>query len=180
MRKILFATCAITALSGLVATSSMAQTQTPSSKSQPSAQSQKSSPSAQTTTGIRQVDGAALVMTFYTANPADFRVSKLMGKTVYNLKNEDIGEIEDVIVNDGKTIKAIVVSVGGFLGVGDRNVAIDPSSLVLSEQPDGSARFMVNTTKDDLKNAPAFNLADVDKAGLKSRETTGSGNTSKK
>ena len=59
----------------------------------------------------------------------------------------------------------VVVSVGGFLGMGDRNVAVQPGSVVLNEQTDGSARMVINTTKEDLKNAPAFNFADVDKAG---------------
>lgn len=176
MRKMLLLTCAVTALSGFgIAQDSFAQSQP--SKSAPSAQ-----PGTTTTTpadpskGVRRVDGAAVVMTFYTANAADFRASKIMGKSVYNLNNESIGEVNDIIINDGKTIKAIVVGVGGFLGMGERNVAIDPASIVLSEQTDGSARMVVNTTRDDLKKAPAFHFADVDKAGPKAKNaTTGSG-----
>ena len=179
MRKVLLSTCAITALSAMAFTGAMAQSQTPSSKSQPSAQSGTTAPSMKSDKGLQRVEGAAPVMKFYSANPADFRISKLMGKTVYNLKNESIGEVTDVIINDGKTVKAIVVGVGGFLGVGDRNVAIDPSSLVLNEQSDGAARLMVNTTRDDLKNAPAFKLADIDKAGPMSGSTTGSGSMRK-
>jgi sporulation protein YlmC with PRC-barrel domain len=117
------------------------------------------------TPGIQRLDGASAVMTLYTANPADVRASKLMGTNVYNLKDENIGEVSDLVIDNGKTITAVVVSVGGFLGIGERNVAISPASVVLNEQRDGSFRLVVNTTKDDLKNAVPFNFADVDKAG---------------
>lgn len=176
MKKLLLVTCAVTALGGFVlAQDSVAQSTQPS-KSPSSAQTGTSTAPTDPSKGVRRVDGAAVVMTFYTANSADFRASKIMGQSVYNLNNESIGEVNDIIVNDGKTIKAIVVGVGGFLGIGERNVAIDPASIVLSEQTDGSARMVVNTTRDDLKNAPAFNFADVDKAGPgKENTTTGSG-----
>jgi sporulation protein YlmC with PRC-barrel domain len=130
--------------------------------------------------GVRRVDGAAVTMTFYAANAADFRASKIIGRSVYNLNNESIGDVNDLIIHDGKTISAVVVGVGGFLGMGERNVAIAPGSIVLSEQPDGTARLVVNTTREDLKRAPAFNFADVDKAGPDAKSaTTGSGsNTS--
>jgi sporulation protein YlmC with PRC-barrel domain len=115
--------------------------------------------------GIRQVDAASLRLTFYAVQPADMRASKLIGTDVYNLNNEKIGEVEDLIIDNGKNVKGVVVSIGGFLGIGDRNVAVQPGSVVLSEQSDGAARMVINTTKEDLKNAPAFNFADVDKAG---------------
>jgi sporulation protein YlmC with PRC-barrel domain len=169
MRKFLFATCAVTALGGLVMTEgALAQTQAPPSPSQPSEQP-----------GIRRVDPSMLVMMFYTANPADFRVSNLMGKSVYNLNNERIGEVNDIVINDGKTIKAIVVGVGGFLGMGERSVAVDPGSVLLTEQPDGSARLVVNTTKEELKKAPPFNEAEVDKPGPNAKSKTGDASKSK-
>jgi sporulation protein YlmC with PRC-barrel domain len=122
--------------------------------------------------GVRRVEAGALVLSFYTAMPADLRASKLIGEEVYNLDNENIGEVSDLIIDNGKTIKAVVVSVGGFLGLGERNVAIKPGSVVLSEMPDGTARLVVNTTKEQLKNAPPFDFAEVDKAGPDAGKTT--------
>jgi sporulation protein YlmC with PRC-barrel domain len=109
-------------------------------------------------------------LTFYTAQSADTRASKLIGLDVYNKNNENIGEVEDLIIDGNKNVKAVVVSVGGFLGIGDRNVAIDPASVMMTEQRDGAWRIVANTTKEDLKGAPAFKFADIDKAG----STTGS------
>lgn len=168
MRHAIYAACAAVAMVASASYAQAPQQQAP----------QKQSPAAQPGTppgSVQRVDAASVVMTFYTANPADFRVSSIMGKSVYNLNNESIGEVNDIIINDGKTIRAIIIGVGGFLGIGERNVAVDPASVVLSEQSDGSARLVVNTTRDDLKKAPAFNLADVDKAGPNAGRTTGSG-----
>jgi hypothetical protein len=53
------------------------------------------------------------------------------------------------------------VSVGGFLGIGDRYVLLDPSSIVLANQ-NGKLRPMVNTSKDELTNAPAFTYENRD------------------
>lgn len=123
--------------------------------------------------GIRSVDQAAAIrMMFYAVHPADMRASKLIGTNVYNLANENVGEVEDLIIDNGKTVKAVVISVGGFLGIGDHNIAVQPGSVILSERTDGSARVVINTTKDDLKKAPAFNFADVDKSRSGSSAST--------
>jgi sporulation protein YlmC with PRC-barrel domain len=193
MRRILLATTTLAMMTGL-AVAQGSQTADPQNKAANPAATQsgtqqsnmqqngatnaqsQAGPAAQqgAQAGIRQVDAAALKMTFYAVHAADMRASKLIGSEVYNLNNEQIGEVEDLILDNGKNVKAVVVSVGGFLGIGDRNVAVQPGSVVLSEQNDGSAKLVINTTRDDLKNAPAFNFADVDKAGT-GTGTTGSG-----
>lgn len=81
--------------------------------------------------------------------------SKLIGINVYNNQNETLGEIEDLVVDKGKTLSGVVVSVGGFLGIGDSYVVLDPSTIVVS-QKDGNWRAFVDTSKDNLKNAPKF------------------------
>lgn len=110
-----------------------------------------------TQSGIRQADVAKLTMTFYTVvAPTDILASTLIGLDVHNLQNEDIGEIEDLIIDNGKTLRAVVVSVGGFLGVGDRRVAVEPGSLIISREQGGDLKAIANTTREDLKNAPEF------------------------
>jgi sporulation protein YlmC with PRC-barrel domain len=146
-----------------------ASSQTGGSRSQ-----SPTSRSATPQTGLRQVDPAADVrLTFYTVQPADFWASKLIGSDVYNLQNEYVGEVGDLIIDNGKTIKAVVVSVGGFLGIGERNVALNPRSIVLSALQDGSVRMVVNTTTEDLKKAPPFDFAETDRPGGRTK-TTGS------
>lgn len=136
-----------------------AQAQTPApAPSQPSQTapnpSQTSPQPAQP--GIRAVDPATVRLTFYTVQPADMLASNLLDADVYNLQNEEIGEVEDVIIDQGRTIRAVIISVGGFLGIGERNVAADPGSLVVTREAGGEIRIVANTTREDLKNAPEF------------------------
>ena len=82
--------------------------------------------------------------------------SNLIGLDVHNLQNEEVGEIEDLVVENGKTIRGIVIGVGGFLGMGERRTVIEPASIVITREAGGSLKAVVNTTREDLKNAPEF------------------------
>ena len=105
--------------------------------------------------GMTMADTATAKIKFVTAKPAEVTSSKLVGKNLYNNKNETIGEVEDLVIDNGKTVTGVVVSVGGFLGMGERYVLVDPSSIFL-HRADGSLKAMVDTDKDALKSAPEF------------------------
>lgn len=105
--------------------------------------------------GIRVADSATLAIRYATVKPADLTTSKLIGINVYNNQNEQLGEIQDLVIDGGRTISAVVVSVGGFLGLGESYVAVDPSTIVLNDR-NGTWRAFVDTSKDNLKNAPKF------------------------
>ena len=145
-----------------VSTIATAQTNPPAN-SNPAATTTASQPPGSTSTttgmagdkGLRMANSATMAVRFVTVKPADFMTSKLVGTNVYNNQNESLGEIEDLVIDNGKTITGVVVSVGGFLGIGDSYVVLDPSTIVLNEK-DGSWRAFVDTTKDNLKNAPKF------------------------
>jgi len=111
-----------------------------------------------TPAGLRVANTATLKVKYATMKPADIMSSKLVGITVYNNQNENLGEIEDLVIDNGKTITAVVVSVGGFLGIGESYVAIDPTTIVLNDK-DGSWRAFVDTSKDNLKAAPKFSYS---------------------
>lgn len=105
--------------------------------------------------GMTMADTATARIKFVSAKPAEVTSSKLVGKNLYNNKNETVGEIEDLVIDNGKTVTGVVVSVGGFLGMGERYVLVDPSSIFL-HRADGKLKAMVDTDKDSLKNAPEF------------------------
>ena len=106
-------------------------------------------------TGMKMADTATVKLKFMTVKPADVMSSKLVGTTVYNNKKETVGEVEDLVIENGKTLAGVVVSVGGFLGLGESYVVLDPSSLAISNK-DGTWMVHADTDKDTLKNAPKF------------------------
>jgi hypothetical protein len=95
----------------------------------------------------------------------DWRTSKVVGLNVYNDQNENVGSINDLLTDKSGNIKAAVLSVGGFLGMGSRYVAIPYEKLKFSEQPVPStgagasntmpARPSSSTTTGSAANPPA-------------------------
>ena len=79
----------------------------------------------------------------------------LIGATVRNAAREAVGKIEDVYVDSSGGIKTVVVSVGGFLGVGAKDVAVKWSDLKFSRE-DKSIVIMTGWTKDSLKAMPDY------------------------
>jgi sporulation protein YlmC with PRC-barrel domain len=83
-------------------------------------------------------------------------VSSLLNSSVYGTDNSAIGEIEDIIIKSDGRIEGIVVSVGGFLGIGEKNVALKLDRVKVMPEADGRARITVIATKEELREAPAF------------------------
>lgn len=88
---------------------------------------------------------------------ADGNVSgnALIGANVKNQANETVGEIEEVFVGTDGAIKTVVVSVGGFLGVGTKNVAVKWNDIMV-ERDGKDLRIKTNWTKDSLKAMPDY------------------------
>src|SRR5687768_17449658 len=66
-----------------------------------------------------------------------FLASDLTGATVYSPKDEAIGDVNDVIVSRDGKVDGIVVGVGGFLGIGEKDVAIEMSKIKMAETENG-------------------------------------------
>ena len=123
---------------------------------------------AQTTQGgVRVGDtdlkGAARTETYSTTLPGNTQImpvgkvnkaSSLIGMDVRNSQNERLGEIKDLAVDlRSGNIAYVVLSVGGFLGIGDKYVAIPPNAFELA--PDAE-KLVLNADKAKLQNAPSF------------------------
>jgi sporulation protein YlmC with PRC-barrel domain len=76
-------------------------------------------------------------------------------QTVYSPDNSTIGKVDDVLVSKSGKITALIVGVGGFLGAGEKDVAV-PFEAVSMMQKDNSWRLVMDTTKDALKAAPGY------------------------
>jgi hypothetical protein len=104
-----------------------------------------------TTTGMAPADAK-----FSTVAKDEMFSSKLKGLNITNQANETVGEITDLAFKNDK-IAAMILSVGGFLGMGERYVAVSPASVnVKYDEKNNKWMATMNTTKDALKAAPEF------------------------
>lgn len=85
--------------------------------------------------------------------------SNLIGTDVRTNDNEDIGSVDDLIIDDDGQVVAIVVSVGGFLGMGQKDVAIGWDNITRSGTGDNQ-ELRVDVSRADLKSAPKFEKRD--------------------
>lgn len=80
----------------------------------------------------------------------------LVGLTVYSPAEETIGEIDDLIVNFDGNVEGVVIGVGGFLGIGEKAVAIEMQALELSSIDADEMRLVLSTSREELEAAPGF------------------------
>ena len=102
----------------------------------------------------------------------DFLASDLIGMRIYNseaeVENEatvaegaekewdDIGEINDIIVTKDGKVTAVILGIGGFLGMGERDVSISMDKIRILSDEDGDRFLVVNTSKEMLEQSPEF------------------------
>lgn len=85
--------------------------------------------------------------------------SNLIGAEVKTADDEDVGSVSDLIIDEDGQIVAIVVGVGGFLGMGEKDVAIGWDDVTKSRTSDDN-ELRVSLTREGLRSAPEFKRAD--------------------
>ena len=104
----------------------------------------------------KTVGAAPAEAKFSTVSKDEMFSSKLKGLNVYNQKDESVGEITDIALK-GSQVDALILSVGGFLGMGEHYVAVSPASVnVKRDTKNDKWVATMNTTKEALKSAPEF------------------------
>jgi sporulation protein YlmC with PRC-barrel domain len=94
---------------------------------------------------------------FVAVAATDDLSSKVVGLDIYNSDQKDIGQIKDVAMAQNGRTQAYIVSVGGFLGVGEHYVAVSPQAVkVTYNDTDKKWHASMNATADQLKAAPEF------------------------
>ncbi|QEE11754.1 PRC-barrel domain-containing protein [Bartonella krasnovii] len=112
-----------------------------------------SKPEMVSATGVVQV-GSDMSVRYVTPLATDFVASSLIGADVYNIENENIGEVKDIILRENN-IAGFVIAVGGFLGIGESYVVVSPKTIQMTNDY-GKWKLITNATKDSLKDAPTF------------------------
>jgi sporulation protein YlmC with PRC-barrel domain len=151
-----------TALSALLLSGALAQTPAPSSSPPPTSKSDQATPppAAQTpkampATPVPQAGAKADIVA--TQKPDQWLASKFKGTDVLGADNKKIGDVSDILFDKSGKIEAFVVSVGGFLGMGAKEVALAPSSFDVVPGTNGGAdKLKLAMNKDELKQAQNF------------------------
>lgn len=152
MKKLMIST----ALSGLMFSAALAQA--PSSP--PSATDQTKQPSMSQSAPASSLNTPAPATTpnfVASQKPDQWLASKFKGTDVLGADNQKIGDVSDILFDKSGKVDAIIVSVGGFLGLGSKHVAIAPSAFeVVKGQNDTSDKLKISATKDQLEQAQNF------------------------
>jgi len=142
-----------TALSAALVTAAFAQS--PGSPGSPgdisATKPESSSPPA------AKSEGAGKMNFVSSQKPDQWLATKFKGTDVVGSNNEKIGDVGDILFDKTGKVEAFVISVGGFLGVGAKEVALAPSSFdVVPGQNGSSDKLKISATKDQLKDAQNF------------------------
>lgn len=87
----------------------------------------------------------------------DVSANRMIGHAVKNSSGKTVGDVDNLIVDKTGGLKAAVIGVGGFLGIGEKDVAVPYDALNVDRDPKtGDLKLTMNMSQDQLKSAPAF------------------------
>ena len=149
---------AVAAVSGLALTSALAQTTPAPSTTSPTTPPTAAAPSTSSPSASATTVAPAGKAHFVTKQTSDQHLaSKFNGTDVIGTDDAKIGDVSDVLFDKDNKVIAFIVGVGGFLGIGAKDVAIDPTSFQAVPGKDATdMKLRLSMTKDELKAAPAF------------------------
>lgn len=85
----------------------------------------------------------------------DVSISEIYNQSVYDSANNKIGEVQDILLSPDGRATALIIGVGGFLGIGEKEVAV-PFNALKRTTKDSKAYLTLDASKDALKSAPGF------------------------
>ena len=86
----------------------------------------------------------------------DWLASNLIGQSVYNAQDENVGDINDLVTDRNGKIVAVLIGSGGFLGLGEKDVAVRFEDLKLARNEDDSIKIVADLNKETLASAPDY------------------------
>lgn len=101
-----------------------------------------------------EADGGAQFLT--KQESSDYLASNLIGESVYNNQDEVIGSISDLVTDDSGKIVAVLLGHGGFLGMGQKDVAIRFEDLKIAREDNNDIKVVANMSPDTLASAPDY------------------------
>lgn len=96
--------------------------------------------------------------TLTEVDSAGLSADELIGTTVYGANDENVGSINDVVL-EGDSVDFVTVDVGGFLGLGAKTVAVDMDNLAFMTDEDGEMYLYTSFTQEQLEAQPEYDEA---------------------
>ena len=86
----------------------------------------------------------------------EISASQLLDESVLNEANESVGDVNDIILDSSGKISSVIVGVGGFLGIGEKDVALSFDQLSFAQDKDNNLVVTTKATKESLQAAPQY------------------------
>lgn len=187
MKKTLSTMAAVVLLASTAIAPAFAQTQpaapaspAPAAPAAPMAPAAKPADSA-ATPAPKTGTATAATSGGYLTEQAENQISAndYIGKSVYNAENKSIGDVNDIILEENGGIVAAVIGVGGFLGIGEKEVGLPMDKITMTRDVNNNNEVRLTTTEtaEALQSAPEFKTL-ADKQAETDRTTTSSTGTS--
>ncbi|MGK9052414.1 PRC-barrel domain-containing protein [Neorhizobium petrolearium] len=136
-------------------------------------------PAAPADPAAKPADSAAASGAYLTEqSETQVSANDYIGKPVYNAEDKSIGDVNDLIMEENGGIVAAVIGVGGFLGIGEKDVALPMDKITMSRDADNNNEVRLTTTEtaEALQSAPEFKTL-ADKQAEADQTTTSSTGT---
>jgi len=116
------------------------------------------SPAKETTSSINSISNSGKAEFINAQKPDQLLATKFKGTDVLGPDNQKVGDVSDLLFDKNGQIEAYVISIGGFLGVGSKEVALAPKSFetVPNAGKPNDLKLKISMNKDELKQAPDF------------------------
>tara|TARA_R110002096_G_scaffold126384_6_gene273224 strand:- start:397 stop:1029 length:633 start_codon:yes stop_codon:yes gene_type:complete len=131
--------------------------------------------------GTPGMTGTASVQPVTEQRPSQFLAGDLIGSSVVNDQGEAVGNVKNLAIDKDGKVESVVVSVGGFLGIGSKQVGL-PWESMKRESSEGSMTLHIAATADELKQMPEFRTVEAikseqeaERARNAARQNTGTG-----
>jgi len=150
LKKLMITTASL----ALLTSAAIAQTPEQPKQSPPAATTDQPKQSSPAVTTEKSADKNQVIT---EQKPDQLLASKVKGSNVMGSNDEKIGDVSDILFDKDGKILAYVVGVGGFLGIGSKDVAMSPQSFqIVPASERESMKLKLAMTKDELKNAAEF------------------------
>ena len=82
--------------------------------------------------------------------------TSVIGATVFNASDEGVGSIKDILIDADRQVIGVVIGFGGFLGIGEKTVAVSMNAVEQAQDENGGVKFLLALAAEELDAAPAF------------------------